>query len=149
MVRSRSRTGDGSSAGSRRPGGAAARTREGPRRRPRGPSHGCAARAARRSADEHDLARAHFAAHLQAGEVDPALDAPPVGAGAVQTSTWEPAGKVKQAGRSLLHERFPAGSHVLVWDGTGADGRRVQGGVYFTRLKVGGDVRSRQIVLVR
>jgi len=51
--------------------------------------------------------------------------------------------------RSLLHERFPAGSHVVVWDGIGADGQRVQGGVYFTRLKVGGEVRSRQIVLVQ
>ena len=51
--------------------------------------------------------------------------------------------------RSLLHERFPAGSHVLVWDGTGADGQRVHGGVYFARLKVDGEVRSRQIVLVQ
>jgi hypothetical protein len=51
--------------------------------------------------------------------------------------------------RSLLHERFPAGSHVVVWDGIGADGQRVHGGVYFTRLKVGGEVRSRQIVLVQ
>ncbi len=51
--------------------------------------------------------------------------------------------------RSLLHERFPAGSHVVVWDGIGADGQRVQGGVYFTRLKVGGEVRSRRIVLVQ
>jgi len=50
--------------------------------------------------------------------------------------------------RSLLHERFPAGSHVLVWDGTAADGQRVHDGVYFTRLKVGGELRSRQIVLV-
>ena len=51
--------------------------------------------------------------------------------------------------RSLLHERFPAGSHVIVWDGIGADGQRVHDGVYFTRLKVGGEVRSRQIVLVQ
>jgi len=51
--------------------------------------------------------------------------------------------------RSLLHERFAAGSHVLVWDGTGADGQRVHGGVYFARLKVDGEVRSRQIVLVQ
>jgi hypothetical protein len=51
--------------------------------------------------------------------------------------------------RSLLHERFPAGSRVIVWDGTGADGQRVRDGVYFTRLKVGGEVRSRQIVLVQ
>jgi hypothetical protein len=51
--------------------------------------------------------------------------------------------------RSLLHERFPAGSHVLVWDGTASDGRRVHGGVYFARLKVDGVVLSRQIVLVR
>ena len=51
--------------------------------------------------------------------------------------------------RSLLHERFPAGSHVAVWDGIGADGQRVRGGVYFTRLKVGGEVRSRRIVLVQ
>jgi hypothetical protein len=51
--------------------------------------------------------------------------------------------------RSLLHERFPAGSHVLVWDGTGSDGQRVHGGVYFARLKVDGVALSRQIVLVR
>jgi hypothetical protein len=51
--------------------------------------------------------------------------------------------------RSLLHERFSAGSHILVWDGTGADGQRVHGGVYFARLKVDGEVRSRQIVLVQ
>jgi len=51
--------------------------------------------------------------------------------------------------RSLLHERLPAGSHVVVWDGIGADGQRVHGGVYFTRLKVGGEARSRQIVLVQ
>ena len=51
--------------------------------------------------------------------------------------------------RSLVHDRFPAGSHVVLWDGTGADGQRVHDGVYFTRLKVGGEVRSRQIVLVQ
>jgi len=51
--------------------------------------------------------------------------------------------------RSLLHELIPAGSHVVVWDGIGADGQRVRGGVYFTRLKVGGEVRSRRIVLVQ
>lgn len=51
--------------------------------------------------------------------------------------------------RSLLHERFPAGSHVVVWDGIGADGQRVRDGVYLTRLKVGGEVRSRRIVLVQ
>jgi hypothetical protein len=51
--------------------------------------------------------------------------------------------------RSLLNERIPAGSHVVVWDGVGADGRRVRGGVYFTRLKVGGELRSRQIVFVQ
>ena len=42
--------------------------------------------------------------------------------------------------RNLLHGRFPAGSHVVVWDGIGADGQRVRDGVYFTRLKVGGEV---------
>ena len=51
--------------------------------------------------------------------------------------------------RSLLHQRFPAGSHVVVWDGTGADGQRVHDGVYFTRLKVDGELRSRRIVLVQ
>ena len=50
--------------------------------------------------------------------------------------------------RSLVHERFTADSQV-VWDGIGANGQRVQGGVYFTRLKVGGEVRSRRIVFVR
>ncbi len=51
--------------------------------------------------------------------------------------------------RSLLHGRFPAGSHVIVWDGSGTDGHRVRNGVYFTCLKVGGELRSRQIVLVQ
>jgi len=51
--------------------------------------------------------------------------------------------------RSLLHERFPAGSHVVVWDGVGADGQRVHDGIYFTRLQVGGELRSRQVVLVQ
>lgn len=50
--------------------------------------------------------------------------------------------------RDLLHERFPAGSHVVVWDGVDANGRQVRGGVYFTRLKIGGEVRSRPIAFV-
>jgi len=54
-----------------------------------------------------------------------------------------------RAVRALLHERFPAGSHVVIWDGTGDDGRRLHGGVYFTRLAVDGEVRSRQVVLVQ
>ena len=51
--------------------------------------------------------------------------------------------------RTLLHARFPAGSHVMSWDGTDNAGQRVRGGVYFARLKVAGELRSRQLVLVK
>jgi hypothetical protein len=51
--------------------------------------------------------------------------------------------------RSLAHDRFPGGAHVVTWDGTDAGGRQVRGGVYFSRLKVDGVVRSQRILLVR
>jgi hypothetical protein len=51
--------------------------------------------------------------------------------------------------RQLLRGALPAGEHVTVWDGSGDDGRPVQAGVYFARLKVGGTVQSRRVVFVK
>jgi hypothetical protein len=51
--------------------------------------------------------------------------------------------------RHLLRGALPAGSHVTVWDGRDDDGRPVRGGVYFSRLAVGGEVRSQQMLLLK
>ncbi len=50
--------------------------------------------------------------------------------------------------RRLLEARLPAGSHLAVWDGTDSNGQRLPSGVYFSRLKVGDELRERSLVLV-
>lgn len=42
-----------------------------------------------------------------------------------------------------------AGEHAAVWDGRGANGRAVAGGVYFSRLEFEGDVRTKKLIVVR
>lgn len=46
-----------------------------------------------------------------------------------------------------LDATMPAGTHVLDWNGTLADGRRLPRGVYLIRLDVGGRPETRRIVL--
>ena len=67
-------------------------------------------------------------------------------AGAADLAVYDVAGRQV---RQLVRLSLPAGEHVTVWDGAGDDGRPVQAGVYFTRLKVGGAVQSRRVVFVR
>jgi hypothetical protein len=50
--------------------------------------------------------------------------------------------------RRLLEAHLPAGNHVTLWDGTDADGRKVPSGVYFSRLRVGGEIQSRRMVVL-
>ncbi|MCA9753599.1 MAG: hypothetical protein KC591_15500, partial [Gemmatimonadetes bacterium] len=50
--------------------------------------------------------------------------------------------------RRLLDERFPAGSHVVFWDGTEDGGRRAGSGVYFLRLEAHGESVTRRIVRI-
>ena len=42
-----------------------------------------------------------------------------------------------------------AGRHEAKWDGIGASGERVQGGVYFYRLGAEGATRTRKLVALR
>ena len=51
--------------------------------------------------------------------------------------------------KHLVHRPLPAGAHETVWDGTDESGRRVEGGVYFSRLVVADAVRSRRMLVVR
>jgi hypothetical protein len=67
-------------------------------------------------------------------------------AGAADLAVYDVAGRQI---RQLVRLSLPAGEHVTVWDGSGDDGRAVQAGVYFTRLKVGGAVQSRRVVFVK
>ena len=51
--------------------------------------------------------------------------------------------------RTLLDGERAAGSHVLVWDGLDASGRRALAGVYFCRLEASGTVSTRKVLLAR
>jgi hypothetical protein len=51
--------------------------------------------------------------------------------------------------RTLVREEKAPGVYRVVWDGTDQSGRRVQPGVYFTRLAVGSERFSRTLLLVR
>jgi hypothetical protein len=51
--------------------------------------------------------------------------------------------------RQLAHGTFPAGSHVVSWDGTDDSGNRLPTGVYFNLMRVGGTQRGKQIVILR
>ena len=51
--------------------------------------------------------------------------------------------------KHLLHRSLPTGSHDTVWDGTDDQGRRLQGGVYFSRLETRSGTVSRRMLIVR
>ncbi|MDD4050865.1 MAG: FlgD immunoglobulin-like domain containing protein [candidate division Zixibacteria bacterium] len=44
---------------------------------------------------------------------------------------------------------FPAGSHAVVWDGRGGDGRTVASGIYIYRISAGGNTACRRMALVK
>jgi subtilisin family serine protease len=50
--------------------------------------------------------------------------------------------------RLLVDEDLSAGRHAVSWDGAGAQGARLPGGVYFARLESGRSVASRKLVLL-
>jgi subtilisin family serine protease len=50
--------------------------------------------------------------------------------------------------RGLQDATFPAGAHVVPWDGRDDRGRRVASGVYFARLECGGGSVNAKIVVV-
>jgi hypothetical protein len=49
----------------------------------------------------------------------------------------------------LIHGTRAAGSHRVMWEGTGTDGRRLASGTYLLRLDAGGEVKSQKLMLVK
>ena len=64
----------------------------------------------------------------------------------VDARIYDPAGRLVT---SLESRVFPAGDHVLSWDGNDADGRAVASGVYFLRVRSSSNESSLKLVLVR
>ncbi len=51
--------------------------------------------------------------------------------------------------RTLEDRFFPAGRHDIEWNGTSDSGRPVSSGIYFCRMKSGGDEITRKMILLR
>ena len=51
--------------------------------------------------------------------------------------------------RTLASARYPAGVHEVRWDGRGDRGERVSSGVYYCRMRTGGEALSRAMVLIK
>lgn len=66
--------------------------------------------------------------------------------GAVQVDIYDVAGRRV---RSLFAGNLESGSHELVWNGRGQDGRMAAAGVYFARLKTESVIDTRRMLLVK
>lgn len=51
--------------------------------------------------------------------------------------------------KELVSGTASAGDHSVVWDGRGADGRRVSAGIYFIRLNIGGQAATARLAVLR
>lgn len=51
--------------------------------------------------------------------------------------------------RRLVAATLPGGKHSVVWRGRDDTGRKLPSGVYFARLRSGGEVRIRKLVMVQ
>ncbi|RPJ43449.1 MAG: T9SS C-terminal target domain-containing protein, partial [Candidatus Latescibacterota bacterium] len=51
--------------------------------------------------------------------------------------------------RALEDRRLAAGAHLVVWDGTGDDGRAAGSGIYFARIEADDRTLTRKMVLLR
>jgi unsaturated chondroitin disaccharide hydrolase len=51
--------------------------------------------------------------------------------------------------RTLADGIFPAGEHVLLWDGRGKDGGSAASGIYFYRLRSGSFSQTRKVIRIR
>jgi subtilisin-like proprotein convertase family protein len=51
--------------------------------------------------------------------------------------------------RTLVESNLPAGRHQVTWDGLDRNGQMSASGVYFTKLRAGGDAKVNKMTLVR
>ena len=51
--------------------------------------------------------------------------------------------------KTLLDEEFDGGVKTVVWNGTDSRGNAVSTGVYFYRLRAGGDVMTKKMILLK
>jgi hypothetical protein len=58
-------------------------------------------------------------------------------------------GLLGQRVRNLVNERQTAGTHQVVWDGKDNNGKLVPSGIYFYRLRVGDNTKSKKLYLIR
>ncbi|NQV18457.1 MAG: T9SS type A sorting domain-containing protein [Armatimonadetes bacterium] len=51
--------------------------------------------------------------------------------------------------KTLVNERFPAGQHSIVWDGTNDNHKKVSSGVYFYRMTAGDYTSTKKMILMK
>jgi hypothetical protein len=74
------------------------------------------------------------------------FDVPGAGTSRVRLFVMDAAGRLV---RTLVDEAMPGGSHAVVWNGRDQRGGAVSSGVYFYVLDVGGERRTRKMVLLK
>jgi flagellar hook assembly protein FlgD len=43
---------------------------------------------------------------------------------------------------------MPVGRHTVTWNGTDEGGARVPGGVYFVRVRLGGEIQQHRVIFL-
>jgi DNA-binding beta-propeller fold protein YncE len=69
----------------------------------------------------------------------------PAGAADASLDVYDAAGRLVRS----LGQRFAAGRNEVMWNGTNADGAAVPAGIYFYKLRAGGQELTRKLVMVR
>jgi hypothetical protein len=64
----------------------------------------------------------------------------------VELAIFDPLGRRV---RQLVEGERPAGVHAVTWDGRAADGRRLDSGIYFVRLRACADILRGKVALMR
>jgi spore coat protein A len=67
-------------------------------------------------------------------------------AGRVEAAIYDVGGRLV---RRLADRNYPTGTQALQWDGTSDNGEAVSAGVYFLRMRAGGAVETRRLVMIK